>query len=86
MREIFTENQIFAREDLPISLGPTNTTKWNPKKWTKETQKLMVPLEWRRNNNFEGSKSANPIGKNPMKPFGPAASAGSRLHRTQVHV
>jgi hypothetical protein len=37
-------------------LGPTNTAKWNPEKWTKETQKLMAILEWRRNRNFEGSK------------------------------
>ena len=55
--EIFAENQIFARVDLPVCLGPTNTAKWNPEKWTKETQKLMAPLEWRINRNFEGSKS-----------------------------
>ena len=55
--EIFAKNQIFARVDLPVYLVPTNTTKWNPKKWTKETQKLMAPLEWMRNENFEGSKS-----------------------------
>ena len=55
--EIFAKNEIFTRIDLPVCLGPTNTEKWNPKKWTKETQKLMAPLEWRRNKNFEGSKS-----------------------------
>jgi len=72
----FAKNQFFARADLPVCSGPTNTAKWNPNKWTKETQKLD-PLEWRRNNNFEGSKSANPIGKNPMKPFGSVAPAGT---------
>ena len=54
--EIFTKNQIFAWVDLPVCLGPTNHSNWNPEKWTKETQKL-APLEWRRNRNFEGSKS-----------------------------
>ena len=55
--QIFAKNQIFAWADLPICLGPTYTTKWNPKKCTKETQELMAPLEWRRNRNVEGSKS-----------------------------
>ena len=55
--EIFAKNQIFVRVDLPVYLRPTNTVKWNPEKWTKETQKLMTPLEWRRNRNLEGSKS-----------------------------
>ena len=55
--KIFAENLIFAWADLPVCSGPTNTAKWNPKKWTKETQKLMAPLEWRRNRNFEASKS-----------------------------
>jgi hypothetical protein len=40
--EIFTESQIFAQADLPVCLGPTNTAKWNLKKWTKETQKLKT--------------------------------------------
>ena len=48
--EIFAKNQIFAWADLLVYLG-------NLKKWTKETQKLMAPLEWRRNRNFEASKS-----------------------------
>ena len=43
--EIFVENQIFVRADLPVCLGPTNTAKWNLEKWTKETQKLMATLE-----------------------------------------
>ena len=55
--EIFAQNQIFARADLPICSGPSNTAKWNLEKWTKETQKLMATLEWRRNRNFDGSKS-----------------------------
>ena len=55
--EFFVENQFFAWADLPVCSGPTNTAKWNLEKWTKETQKLMAPLEWRRNRNFEGSKS-----------------------------
>ena len=55
--EIFAGNQIFARANLLVCSGPTNTAKWNPEKWTKETQKLMAPLEWMRNENFEGSKS-----------------------------
>ena len=55
--KIFTENQIFAQAYLLVYSGPTNTEKWNPEKWTKETQKLMAPMEWRRNRNFEGSKS-----------------------------
>ena len=59
--EIFAKNEIFARADLLVCSGPTNTTKWNPKKWTKETLKLMAPLEWRRNMNFEGSKSYRKI-------------------------
>ena len=70
--EIFVENQIFAWADLPVCSRLTNTAKWNLEKWTKETQKLMAPLEWRRNRNFEGSKSYR---KNPMKPFGPVAPA-----------
>jgi hypothetical protein len=56
-RHSSTRHEIFARADLPICLGPTNIAKRNPEKWTKETQKLMAPLEWRRNRNFEGSKS-----------------------------
>ena len=72
--EIFTENQIFVQADLPVYLGSTNTAKWNHEKWIKETQKVMAPLEWRRNMNFEGFKSC---WKNPMKPFGPAALAGT---------
>jgi hypothetical protein len=35
----------------------------------------MAPLEWRRNKNFDGSKSYRK--KNPMKPFGPAALVGT---------
>ena len=70
--EIFAKNQIFVRADLPICLGPTSTVKWNPEKWTKETQKLMATLEWRGNKNFEGSKSYR---ENSMKPFGPTAPA-----------
>jgi hypothetical protein len=43
--EILVKNQIFTRVDLPICLGPTNIAKWNLEKWTKETQKVMAPLE-----------------------------------------
>jgi hypothetical protein len=43
--------------DLLVCSGPTNPAKWNPEKLTKETQKLMTPLEWRRKRNLEGSKS-----------------------------
>ena len=55
--KIFTENQIFTRVDLPVCSGPTNTAKWNLEKWTKDTQKIMAPMKWMRNRNFEGSKS-----------------------------
>ena len=55
--KIFTENQILAWADLLVYSGPMNTTKWNPEKLTKETQKVKAPLEWRRKRNFEGSKS-----------------------------
>ena len=55
-RDCSARCKIFARADLPINSRPTYTTKWNLEKWTKETQKL-APLEWRRNRNFEGSKS-----------------------------
>jgi hypothetical protein len=40
--EIFAKNQIFAWVDLPVCSGPSNIAKWNPKKWTKETQKLKT--------------------------------------------
>ena len=38
----FAKNQFFARADLPICSGPTNTAKWSPEKWTKETKKLKT--------------------------------------------
>jgi hypothetical protein len=44
-RHCSAQCKIFAQADLPVYSGSTNTTKWNPKKWTKETQKLMAPLE-----------------------------------------
>ena len=51
--KIFAKNQNFEWADLLVCSGPTNTAKWNPEKWTKETQKHMAPLESRRNNNLE---------------------------------
>jgi hypothetical protein len=57
--EIFAEYQIFAQADLLICLGPTNTTKWNPEKWIKETQ------NWPLWNGGETGilKDPKPIGK-----------------------
>jgi len=73
--EIFTENQIFAQADLHVCSGPTNTAKWNPKKWTKETQKLMASLEWRRNIGI--LKDPNPIAKNSYEALWTGSSGGN---------
>ena len=80
--EIFAENQIFVRVDLPVCSRPTNTTKWNPEKWTKETQKLMSPLEWRRNRNFEGSKSYRKKSCEALWTGSSGGNLGSTAHKS----
>ena len=41
----FRQKSNFRTADLPVYSEPSNTAKWNPEKWTKETQQLMTPLE-----------------------------------------
>jgi hypothetical protein len=80
----FAKNLIFAQADLPIYLGPTNITKWNLKKWTEETQKLMAPLEWGRN--IGVLKDPNPIAKKSYEALWTGNSGGNTGSTTRKSV
>jgi hypothetical protein len=77
----FRRKSNFCAGRSPRLFGAHQHYKMEPEKWTKEIQILMAPLEWRRNKNFEGSKSYRKIsyealwtGSSGLNPAPPHAS------------